>query len=85
VGALAISIPSSIITANRTSSSRRLISSSSAVAVRSTNIADTELFDVADDDCSTSSPTDSPTRTNLRVETPASIRSITARDAMAAE
>ena len=39
---------------------------------------DTVLFDVALDSCSTSSPTGSPTCANLRVETPASIRSITA-------
>src|SRR5918999_3271526 len=47
--ASAISRPSSIITARRTSSSRRLISSDSAVAVRSTNVSDTEVFDVAAD------------------------------------
>ena len=75
----AISRPSSIITASRTSSSRRPISSPSAVRVRSMNASETVLFDVEVDDCSTSSPTGSPTRANLRVETPASIRSITAR------
>ena len=74
----AISIPSSIITANLTSSSLRDMSSSSALAVRSTNISDTDVFDVAPDACSTSSPTGSPTPANLRAETPASIRSITA-------
>ncbi len=74
----AISRPSSIITARRTSSSRRLISSDSAVRVRSTNISDTDVFDVDDAARSTSLPTGSPTRSNLRVETPASIRSITA-------
>jgi len=40
--------------------------------------SDTEVFDVAVADRSTSSPTGSPTRANLRAETPASIRSITA-------
>ena len=55
------------------------MSSSSAVAVRSTNISDTDVFDVAEDERSTSSPTGSPTTANLRVETPASTRSITAR------
>jgi hypothetical protein len=74
----AISMPSSIITANLTSSRRRDISSDSAVAVRSTNIPDTDVFDVAELVSSTSSPTGSPTLANLRVETPASIRSITA-------
>jgi hypothetical protein len=75
----AISMPSSIITAKRTSSSRRLMSSSSAVAVRSMNISDTDVFDVAAAESSTSWPTGSPTTANLRVDTPASIRSITAR------
>src|SRR5207247_258485 len=75
----AISNPSSIITAGRTSSSRRDLSSSSPVAVRSTNLSDTDVFDVAEDERSTSSPTGSPTTANLRVETPASTRSITAR------
>jgi hypothetical protein len=42
----AISSPSSIITARRTSSSRRNISSPSAVRVRSMNISDTEDFEV---------------------------------------
>ena len=45
--ASAISIPSSIITARRTSSSRRPISSESAVVVRSTNISDTDVLLVA--------------------------------------
>jgi hypothetical protein len=75
----AISNPSSIITAKRTSSSRRPISFSRSVRVRSMNTSDTELFFVAVAVCSTSVPTGSPTRANLRVETPASIRSITAR------
>jgi hypothetical protein len=74
----AISTPSSIITARRTSSRRRLISSESAVRVRSMNIADTDDLPVALAEESTSPPTGSPTSTNLRVETPASIRSITA-------
>ena len=43
------------------------------------NISDTDVFDVDEAACSTSLPTGSPTRANLRVETPASIRSITAR------
>jgi hypothetical protein len=43
------------------------------------NISETVVLDVEDDDRSTSLPTGSPTRANLRVETPASIRSITAR------
>jgi hypothetical protein len=46
--------------------------------VRSTNISDTDVLLVVDEDRSTSSPTGSPTAANLRVETPASIRSITA-------
>src|SRR5207245_9681307 len=75
----AISMPSSIITARRTSSRRRDMRSPSAVRVRSMNIADTDVFDVEKDDCSASAPTGSPTCSNLRVETPASIRSITAR------
>ncbi len=79
MAALAISMPSSIITASRTSSSRRDISSESAVVVRSTNISDTDVLLVADDDSSTSLPTGSPTRAYLRVDAPASIRSITAR------
>ena len=74
----AISSPSSIITASLTSSSRRPISSERAVAVRSTKASDTVLFEVADAVCSTPVPTGSPTRANLRVETPASIRSNTA-------
>jgi len=75
----AISSPSSIITANLTSSSRRLISSPRAVRVRSMNSSDTVDFDVAEQESSTAAPTGSPTRANLRVETPASIRFITAR------
>src|SRR5205085_801041 len=43
------------------------------------NSSDTVLFDVELDSGSTSSPTGSPTTANLRVETPASTRSITAR------
>ena len=78
VGASAISKPSSIITARRTSSRRRDISSPSAVRVRSTNSSETVLFDVDDAARSTCSPTGSPTRGNFLVETPASIRSITA-------
>jgi len=49
-----ISRPSSIITASRTSSSRRDISSESAVRARSMNISDTDVFEVDEDDCSTS-------------------------------
>ena len=75
----AISSPSSIITANRMSSSRRAINSPSAVRVFSMNISDTVLFRVEVAARSTVSPTGSPTRANFRVETPASIRSITAR------
>ena len=41
--------------------------------------SETVLFDVELASCSTSSPTGLPTRANLRVEMPASIRSITAR------
>jgi hypothetical protein len=74
----AISRPSSIITARRTSSRRGDISSPSAVRVRSMNISDTDVRDVVDEDRSTSSPTGSPTAANRRVDTPASIRSITA-------
>ena len=69
----AISIPSSIITARRTSSSRRLISSSRAVRVRSMNSSDTVDFDVELHSRSTSWPTGSPTEAYLRVDTPASI------------
>ena len=43
------------------------------------NISDTDVFDVDELEASTSLPTGSPTPANLRVETPASIRSITAR------
>jgi hypothetical protein len=75
----AISMPSSIITARRTSSSRRPISSDSALAVRSTNSSEIVHFEVAVEASSTSAPTGSPTWAYLRVETPASIRSITAR------
>jgi hypothetical protein len=75
----ASSMPSSIITASRTSSSRRDINSDSAVVVRLTNISDTDVLPVAEDDSSTSLPTGSPTQAYLRVETPASMRSITAR------
>jgi len=49
------------------------------VAVRSRNISETELFEVEVASASTSSPTGSPARAKRRVETPASIRSITAR------
>jgi hypothetical protein len=58
---------------------RRAINSSSAVRVFSMNISDTVLFRVALAVRSTGSPTGSPTRANFRVDTPASIRSITAR------
>jgi len=75
----AISRPSSIITARRTSSRRRLISSESAVRVRSMNISDTAVFDVDEAVCSIPSPTGSPACWKRRVETPASMRSITAR------
>ena len=73
----AMSIPSSIITARRTSASDRPISSSSADLVRSTKSSEIVLFDVERDSRSTSSPTGSPTPAYLRVETPASIRFIT--------
>jgi len=43
------------------------------------NISDVVVFAVDEDACSTSLPTGSPTRAKRRVETPASIRSITAR------
>jgi len=43
------------------------------------NSSDTVVFDVAEEEASTAAPTGSPTTGNLRVETPASIRSITAR------
>ena len=43
------------------------------------NISDTDVLDVDAAACSTSAPTGSPTRAKRRVETPASIRSITAR------
>jgi hypothetical protein len=43
------------------------------------NSSDTVDLAVELASCSTSSPTGSPTTANLRVETPASIRSITAR------
>src|SRR5215207_9709757 len=62
VGAIG-DLASSIITAKRTSSRRRDMRSPSAVRVRSMNISDTDVFDVAEDACSTSSPT----RANLRV------------------
>jgi hypothetical protein len=61
------------------SSSRRAINSPSAVRVFSMNISDTVLFPFDELVRSTGSPTGSPTRANFRVETPASIRSITAR------
>ena len=73
----AISIPSSIITARRTSCSRRPISSPSAVLRPLDERSETVLFDVERDSRSTSSPTGSPTPAYLRVDTPASIRSIT--------
>ena len=53
------SIPSSIITASLTSSRRRLISSSSATRVRSTNARDTDDFDVERALVSTPVPTGS--------------------------
>ena len=74
----ATSIPSSIITASRRSSSERLISSSSAVVVRSTTSSEIDVLLVAVADCSTSRPTGSPTLAYLRVDTPASIRFMTA-------
>jgi hypothetical protein len=43
------------------------------------NISDTDVLAVAVADCSTSLPTGSPTCANFLVDTPASIRSITAR------
>jgi hypothetical protein len=43
------------------------------------NMSETVVLPVDEDDASTSSPTGSPTRAKRRVETPASIRSITAR------
>ena len=61
------------------SSSRRAISSPSAVRVFSMNISDTVLFRFDELVRSISSPTGSATRANFRVDTPASIRSITAR------
>ena len=76
----AISSPSSIITARRTSSSRRLISSPSAVRVRSMNSSDTVALRRRAR-CPARPPRRPARRrpANLRVETPASIRSITAR------
>jgi len=56
------SSPSSIITARRTSSRRRLISSPSARRVRSTNVRDTAERDVDRASCSTSLPTGSAVR-----------------------
>ena len=53
--------------------------SPSAVRVRSMNISDTDVFDVDELEASTALPTGSPTPAKRRVETPASIRSITAR------
>jgi hypothetical protein len=53
--------------------------SPSAVRVRSMNMSETAVFAVDEDACSTSLPTGSPTSAKRRVETPASIRSITAR------
>ncbi|MEA2373178.1 MAG: hypothetical protein QOH12_3572 [Solirubrobacteraceae bacterium] len=70
----AISSLSSIITARRTSSSRRAISSPNAVRVFSMNTSEIVLFLVDVAVWSTCSPTGSPTRANFRVETPASIR-----------
>ena len=57
------SIPSSINTASRTSSSRRLISSASASRVRSTKVRETDDFDVERDTASVCSPTGSCVRT----------------------
>jgi hypothetical protein len=51
----------------------------SAVRVRSMNMSEIALLPVALEDRSTSSPTGSPTSAKWRVETPASMRSITAR------
>jgi hypothetical protein len=53
------SIPSIIITASRTSSRRRLISSLSERRVRSMKVRDTDDFDVDRARCSTSVPTGS--------------------------
>jgi hypothetical protein len=53
------SSPSIIITARRTSSRRRLISSDSAPRVRSTKVRETDDFDVDRAACSTSEPTGS--------------------------
>jgi hypothetical protein len=61
------------------SSRRRAISSPSAVRVFSMNISDTLLLVLDLAVASTAVPTGSATRANLRVETPASMRSITAR------
>jgi hypothetical protein len=56
------SSPSIIITAKRTSSSLRLISSDSATRVRSTNVRETADFDVDRAASSTSEPTGSAVR-----------------------
>jgi hypothetical protein len=72
-------MPSIIITAGRTSSSRRVMSASRFSRVRETNSRDTADFDVDRACASTSSPTGSRVRLQRRVETPASICSSTSR------
>jgi hypothetical protein len=52
-------MPSIIITASRTSSRRRPISSESATRVRSMKVRETDDFDVERACCSTSAPTGS--------------------------
>jgi hypothetical protein len=73
-------MPSIIITASRTSSRPRVISSDSATRVRSMKVRETDDFDVDRACCSTSCPTGSCVRRKRRVETPASTRSRTERD-----
>jgi hypothetical protein len=74
------SIPSIIITANLTSSRRRLMSESRFSRVRATNSRLTADFEVERDSCSTPSPTGSRVRSKRRVETPASSCSSTTRE-----
>jgi hypothetical protein len=73
------SMPSIIMTARRTSPSRRLMSASRFSRVRATNSRLTTDFDVERACASTSSPTSSRVRWKRRVETPASICSSTNR------
>jgi hypothetical protein len=73
----AVSIPSSNITARHMSSSRRPISSESAVRVHSMYNSDAVHFDAERESSSTSSPTRSPPEAHLRVDTLTSIRFIT--------